>query len=82
MAKGATKTIKKAKDPNMPKRPTTAFFIWMQEHREGLKKPGMKASDVAKAAGVEWNKLSDKTVWEKRADDDKKRYEAEIANYR
>lgn len=33
-----------------------------EEHREGLKKPGMKASDVAKAAGVEWNKLSDKTV--------------------
>lgn len=35
---------------------------FLEEHREGLKKPGMKASDVAKAAGAEWNKLNDKTV--------------------
>lgn len=52
MAKGGV--AKKTKDPNAPKRAMTAFFIWMQENRANLKKPGMSVSDVAKAAGVEW----------------------------
>jgi hypothetical protein len=33
----------------------------------------MSVADVAKAAGVEWGKLSDKTQWEKKAEEDKKR---------
>jgi len=37
---------KKAKDPNAPKRPMSAFFLWMQVHREQVKKPGMSVSDV------------------------------------
>ncbi|VDM34496.1 unnamed protein product [Toxocara canis] len=53
---------KKAKDPNAPKRAMSAFFFWMQENRERLKKPGMGVADVAKAAGVEWAKLADKSV--------------------
>ncbi|KAI6171848.1 FACT complex subunit SSRP1 [Aphelenchoides besseyi] len=79
MAKGVAK---KGKDPNAPKRAMTAFFIWMQENRANLKKPGMSVSDVAKAAGVEWGKLKDKSVWEKRAAADKQRYEKEIAAYK
>ncbi|KAI6184801.1 HMG box domain-containing protein [Aphelenchoides bicaudatus] len=79
MAKGVSK---KGKDPNAPKRAMTAFFIWMQENRANLKKPGMSVSDVAKAAGVEWGKLKDKTKWEKKAEDDKKRYERELAAYK
>lgn len=53
---------KKAKDPNAPKRAMSAFFFWMQENRDRLKKPGMGVADVAKAAGAEWAKLSDKSV--------------------
>lgn len=53
---------KKVKDPNAPKRAMSAFFFWMQENRERLKKPGMGVADVAKAAGVEWAKLADKSV--------------------
>jgi hypothetical protein len=62
----------------------SAFFIWMQENRARLKKPGMSVADVAKAAGVEWGRLtpSDKTAWEKKAEDDKKRYERESAAYK
>lgn len=52
----------KAKDPNAPKRAMSAFFFWMQENRERIKKPGMGVADVAKAAGVEWGKLTDKSV--------------------
>ncbi|KAI6184784.1 HMG box domain-containing protein [Aphelenchoides bicaudatus] len=80
MAKGGVG--KKGKDPNAPKRAMSAFFIWMQENRARLKKPGMSVSDVAKAAGVEWGKLTDKTKWEKKAEDDKKRYETELAAYK
>lgn len=54
--------VKKRKDPNAPKRAMPPFFIWMQENRERLKKPGMGVADVAKAAGIEWSKLADKSV--------------------
>lgn len=46
----------------MPKRAMSAFFFWMAENRDKLKKPGMGVADVAKAAGVEWGKLADKSV--------------------
>ncbi|CAK5032613.1 unnamed protein product [Meloidogyne enterolobii] len=41
-------------------------------------------ADVAKAAGVEWGKLSasEKSVWEKKAAYDMKRYEADMEVYR
>ena len=68
--------------PNAPKRAMSAFFLWMQANRANLKKPGMSVADVAKAAGVEWGKIHDKAEWEKRAEDDKKRYEREIADYK
>jgi hypothetical protein len=42
----------------------------------------MSVSDVAKAAGVEWGKLKDKSKWEKKAEEDKKRYERELAAYK
>ncbi|CAP37630.2 Protein CBG20663 [Caenorhabditis briggsae] len=62
----------KNKDPNAPKRAMSAFFFWMQENRERIKKPGMGVADVAKAAGVEWGKLTDKSKWEKKAADDRR----------
>uniref|UniRef100_A0A7E5A160 HMG box domain-containing protein n=1 Tax=Panagrellus redivivus TaxID=6233 RepID=A0A7E5A160_PANRE len=79
MAKGVAK---KVKDPNAPKRALTAYFIWLQENREAIKKPGMTATQVAKAAGAAWRELTDKTKWEKKAEDDKKRYDREIAAYK
>lgn len=42
----------------------------------------MSVTDVAKAAGAEWAKLSDKSKWEKKAGEDKKRYEKEMAVYK
>uniref|UniRef100_A0A1I7Z7B9 HMG box domain-containing protein n=1 Tax=Steinernema glaseri TaxID=37863 RepID=A0A1I7Z7B9_9BILA len=86
MAKTTTTTRKTGKkggkDPNAPKRAMSAFFIWLQEHREKLKKPGMGVADVAKAAGVEWSKITDKSEWEKKASEDKKRYEEEMTAYK
>ncbi|CAJ0606681.1 unnamed protein product [Cylicocyclus nassatus] len=82
-AKKETKTKKsKTKDPNAPKRAMSAFFFWMADNRERLKKPGMGVAEVAKAAGVEWGKVTDKSKWEKKAAEDKKRYESEMAAYK
>lgn len=85
---------KAPKDPNAPKRPLTAYFMWLKENRERIKQPGfcyqtyfvinnagMSVIEVSKAAGVQWNALKDKTRWEKMAQDDKVRYEREMAQY-
>ncbi|EPB76662.1 HMG box [Ancylostoma ceylanicum] len=72
----------KTKDPNAPKRAMSAFFFWMADNRERIKKPGMGVAEVAKAAGVEWGKVTDKSKWEKKAAEDKKRYESEMAAYK
>lgn len=42
----------------------------------------MSATEVAKAAGEKWRGLTDKSKWEKMAEDDKKRYDREIAAYK
>ncbi|VDN40442.1 unnamed protein product [Gongylonema pulchrum] len=60
--KKAAKGGKKMKDPNAPKRAMSAFFIWMNENRDRIKKPGMSVGDVAKAAGIEWAAMTDKSV--------------------
>ena len=73
---------KKAKDPNAPKRALTAYFLWLQENREAIKKPGMSATAVAKAAGAAWREMTDKSKWEKKAEEDKKRYDREITEYK
>jgi len=70
------------KDPNAPKRAQSAYMLWLNECRASITKPGMGVTDVAKAAGAEWGKLTDKTKWEKKAADDKKRYEREMASYK
>jgi len=84
MARGATSkgVVKRGKkDPNAPKRPQTAYFLWLQENRPRLTKPGMAVTEVSKAAGAEWNKIGDKSKWEKGAAQDKIRYEKEMAIY-
>lgn len=72
----------KEKDPNAPKRPTTAYFAFMNERRVTLKKekPGLSLGDTTKTMTDEWNKMSDK---EKKkytdiAQKDKDRYEKEM----
>jgi len=80
-AKGERKARTK-KDPNAPKRAQSGYMLWLNDNRASLTKPGMGVTDVAKAAGVEWGKLTDKSKWEKKAADDKKRYEREMASYK
>uniref|UniRef100_A0A0K0EEI9 HMG box domain-containing protein n=1 Tax=Strongyloides stercoralis TaxID=6248 RepID=A0A0K0EEI9_STRER len=75
---------KKKKDPNAPKKALSAYFLWLSDNRSTIKKPGMGVADVAKAAGSIWRGMSpeDKAEWEKKAEDDKRRYASELENYK
>nr|AHI15743.1 high mobility group box 1 [Carassius auratus] len=77
---------KRFKDPNAPKRPPSAFFIFCSEFRSKVKEetPGLSIGDVAKRLGEMWNKTSaeDKQPFEKKAAKLKEKYEKDIAAYR
>ncbi|KAJ7954626.1 High mobility group B protein like [Quillaja saponaria] len=53
---------KKDKDPNMPKRPPTAFFLFMDDFRKEFKEANPNSKDVkvvAKEGGVRWKSMTD-----------------------
>ncbi|KAF5453810.1 hypothetical protein F2P56_023529 [Juglans regia] len=59
---GKRQSKKAAKDPNKPKRPASAFFVFMEEFRKVYAKehPNNKAvSAVGKAGGEKWKSLSE-----------------------
>ncbi|XP_022971560.1 HMG1/2-like protein [Cucurbita maxima] len=61
-AGASKKSAKAAKDPNKPKRPASAFFVFMEEFRKQYKKehPNNKSvAAVGKAGGDKWRSLSD-----------------------
>ncbi|KAJ9703920.1 hypothetical protein PVL29_005270 [Vitis rotundifolia] len=62
VGKKTTKKEKAAKDPNKPKRPASAFFVFMEEFRKQYKEkhPANKSvSVVGKAGGDKWKSLSE-----------------------
>ncbi|XP_041018560.1 HMG1/2-like protein isoform X2 [Juglans microcarpa x Juglans regia] len=59
---GKRQSKKAAKDPNKPKRPASAFFVFMEEFRKIYAKehPNNKAvSAVGKAGGEKWKSMSE-----------------------
>jgi len=83
--KGKEKRRKRTKDPNAPKRPQTAFFLFMNDRRAALKqeRPDIGFGDVAKILSEEWKKASKavKDKYESIHNKDKERYERELAAY-
>ncbi|GLT54322.1 hypothetical protein SLA2020_275290 [Shorea laevis] len=74
------RTVKKGKDPNKPKRPPTAFFLFMDDFRKEFKEahPGNKdVKTVAKEGGEKWKSLSDeeKKVYVDKASELKAEYD-------
>jgi len=74
-----TKKEKKAKDPSKPKRPPTAFFLFMDDFRKSYKEanPDCKSvSVVAKEGGEKWKSMADeeKKVYVDRAAELKAEY--------
>jgi len=73
------------KDPNAPKRPLSAYFIFMGEKRAEVKaaNPDYKIGDIAKEMGKMWQALDEKAKgpYEKKAEAAKKKYAEEMAAY-
>ncbi|KAL9261485.1 High mobility group B protein 3-like protein [Drosera capensis] len=87
--KGAVSKSKKekaAKDPNKPKRPASAFFVFMEEFRAQFKEknPGNNSvAAVGKAGGDKWKSLSDaeKLPYQQKAQQRKAEYEKNMKAY-
>lgn len=84
----ADKIIKKQakKLPNKPKRPPTAFFVFLEEFRKIYKQehPKVKAvSTVGKAGGEKWKSMSnaEKVPYEAQAAERKAEYEKLMTEY-
>ncbi|KAI8449560.1 high mobility group box domain-containing protein [Phakopsora pachyrhizi] len=76
---------KKEKDPNAPKRPLSAYMYFSQDWRERIKaeNPEVSFGEIGRLLGQKWKSLSDeeKKPYEDMAGRDKKRHEAEKAEY-
>ncbi|CAL7950858.1 unnamed protein product [Xylocopa violacea] len=74
---------KKEKDANKPKRPPTAFMMWLNSAREKIKadNPGIAVTEIAKKGGEMWRELKDKSEWEQKAAKAKKEYTASMKEY-
>ena len=73
-------------DPNAPKRALSAYFCFTADVRAKVKAElgdDAKITDVAKALGAKWKKLSDKqkAPYVKKNEKDKKRYAKAKAKY-
>uniref|UniRef100_A0A8D2ZYW0 High mobility group box 1b n=1 Tax=Scophthalmus maximus TaxID=52904 RepID=A0A8D2ZYW0_SCOMX len=77
---------KRFKDPNAPKRPPSAFFLFCADFRSKVKgeHPGLSIGSTAKKLGEMWNGLSaeDKQPYEKKAAKLKEKYDKDIIAYR
>ncbi|XP_054784178.1 high mobility group B protein 1-like isoform X1 [Prosopis cineraria] len=88
--KSSAKMTKKArnakKDPNKPKRPPSAFFVFLEEFRKAFKaeNPNVKAvSAVGKAGGEKWKSMTtaEKAPYEAKAVKKKSEFEKLMKAY-
>lgn len=54
-----SKLKKKSKDPNAPKKPSSAYIMFFRHRRKDLLKdqPDLKPMDVTRVLGKEWREL-------------------------
>ena len=75
----------RSKDPNKPKRATTAFFAYANEIRNAVREehPTAKMGDVSKIIGERWRAMDseEKAPYLAIAAEDKERYDREMENY-
>lgn len=55
---------KKEREEGKPKRPATAFMLWLNNTREKIKEenPGIAVTEIAKKGGEMWKTLESKSV--------------------
>jgi high mobility group protein B2 len=66
-----------------PKRPLSAYMIWLNSAREQIKKenPGIKVTEVAKRGGEIWREMKDKSEWDAKAAKAKEDYEKLVKEF-
>lgn len=76
---------KKKKDPNAPKKAMSAYMLYSNDVRAQIMKenPGLKFGQITKEIAGNFRDLSEKErkKWDKKARQDKERYEREMADY-
>lgn len=82
----AYKPQKKKKDPNAPKQPLSAYFIFSAEERQKVKAvhPGYSICEVAKELGRRWADMAPevKQRFQQMAEEGRQKYDQEMAAYR
>ena len=80
------KPQKKKKDPNAPKQPLSAYFIFSTEERLRVKdeNPSYSICEVAKELGRRWAEMdpSIKQRYQARAEEERQKYDVDMASYR
>ena len=86
-----SKKGKRVKDPNMPKKNKTPYFIWLwnEDNQIGMSKikndfPDLAHKDALSKAGEIWKSMSDtlKEPFIDKSKEDKARYEKELLEYK
>jgi len=82
----AYKPQKKKKDPNAPKQPLSAYFIFSSEERQKVKAlhPSYSICEVAKELGRRWADMAPevKQRFQQMAEEGRQKYDQEMAAYR
>lgn len=83
---GKQQKVKALKDPNLPRRPKSAYIYFCHELRPKLKEtlPNAKLPEVARELGKRWSTASneEKEKFEKMSFEDKQRYVEEMEMYK
>merc|ERR1711970_209594 len=84
--KPTKKSRQEAKDPDLPKRPRAAFFLYSVAMRETVKakNPTFKVTDIAKELGRLWREVDETTKahYQQKADVEKEEYHKKMGVYR
>merc|ERR1712029_414188 len=82
----AYKPQKKKKDPNAPKQPLSAYFLFSQEERLKVKEEhtGHSICEVAKELGRRWADMNPevKQHYQQKAEEGRQKYDQDMAAYR
>merc|ERR1711863_175101 len=82
----AYKPQKKKKDPNAPKQPLSAYFLFSQEERLKVKgeHPAYSICEFAKELGKRWADMAPevKQRYQQMAEEGRQKYDQEMAAYR
>ena len=83
--KSVIRPFKHPKDKNAPVKRRSAYIFYCMSERDNVKKqhPDYKGTQISTELGAKWKKLTDeqKSVYQAKSEEDKKRYEKEISKY-